>query len=100
MAKKTNTNEDLSWVLMSPRVTEKAAIQSSENVYTFNVHTDANKIQIKKAVAQFYQVTPERVNIIVNKPEKILGRNRRGGVKKGFKKALVYLPKGKTIAFA
>lgn len=101
MAKKTDiTKEDLSWVLKGVRLTEKTALQSADGVYTFNVHSDANKIQIKKAVAMYYDVQPEKVRIIVNKPEVILGRNRRGGIKKGFKKALVYLPKGQSIAIA
>lgn len=98
MAKKDTTiNEDLSWVLQGVRLTEKTALQSADGVYTFNVHKDANKIQIKKAVQEYYNVQPEKVRIIVNKPERILGRNRRGGMKKGFKKALVYLPKGQSI---
>ena len=101
MAKKdTMTNEDLSWVLTGLRVTEKSAIKSGDRVYTFNVHRDANKIQIKKAVAHYYKVTPTKVNVIMNKPEKIWGRNRRGGVKKAFKKAMVYLPEGQSIDFA
>ena len=100
MAKKDNmTNEDLSWVLSGLRVTEKSAIDSGNNVYTFNVSRDANKIQIKKAVAHYYNVTPIKVNTVTNKPEIILGRNRRGGVKKGFKKAMVFLPKGQSIDF-
>jgi large subunit ribosomal protein L23 len=98
--KKTNTQEDLSWVLQEPRLTEKAAMQSGDGVYTFNVRSDANKVQVKKAVQQYYDVTPEKVNIIVNKPEQILGRQRRGGVKKGFKKAMVFLKKGDKIEFA
>lgn len=101
MAKKQDIHaEDLSWVLKGVRLTEKTALQSAQGVYTFNVHKDANKIQIKKAVAKYYDVQPQKVRIIVNKPEVILGRNRRGGIKKGFKKALVYLPEGQSIAIA
>lgn len=92
-------SEDLSWVLQAPRLTEKAAIKTSDGVYTFNVHDDANKIQIKKAITAIYKVTPVKVNIIKNKPEKIFARGRRG-VKKGFKKAMVFLKKGDTIEFA
>jgi large subunit ribosomal protein L23 len=100
MAKKdTMTNEDLSWVLSGLRVTEKSAINSGDRVYTFNVNRDANKIQIKKAIAHYYKVTPVKINIILNKPEVILGRNRRGGIKKAFKKAMVYLPEGQSIDF-
>jgi large subunit ribosomal protein L23 len=95
-----NKNEDLSWVLQSPRLTEKAAVQSGDGVYTFNVRKDANKIQVKKAIQQHYNITPIKVNVAINKPEKILGRRRQGGTKKGFKKAMVFLKKGESINFA
>ncbi|MCD8494905.1 MAG: 50S ribosomal protein L23 [Candidatus Pacebacteria bacterium] len=98
--KNMQMNEDLSWVLQGVRLTEKTAIQSGDRVYTFNVHKDANKIQIKKAVQQYYNVQPEKVRVMINKPERILGRNRRGGMTKAFKKALVYLPEGQNIALA
>lgn len=90
--------EDVSWVLQSPRITEKAAIQTADGVYTFNVHDDANKILIKKAIKSLYKVEPIKVRMVRNKPERIFARGYRG-TKKGFKKAMVYLKKGDTIDF-
>jgi large subunit ribosomal protein L23 len=99
--KKTKTAEtqDLSWVLVGPRVTEKSAMISGENVITFDVAVKANKIQIKKAIQQTYKVTPEKVNVINQKPRKEMRRGRKVH-KAGTKKAMVYLKKGDSIELA
>lgn len=102
MAKETTQNavgEDFSWVLIAPHVTEKAAVQSGDGVYTFLIHADANKVQVKKAIQLYYKVSPEKVRVINMKPAQILGRNRQGGTKKAYKKAMVYLKKGDKIDF-
>ncbi len=91
--------QDLSWVLIDPRITEKAAMISGDNVYTFNVATRANKIQIKKAIKEQYKVTPKKVNIVVHKPRKVVKRGRKMH-QKGTKKAMVYLKKGDSIELA
>lgn len=85
--KNMQMNEDLSWVLQGVRLTEKTAIQSGDRVYTFNVHKDANKIQIKKAVQQYYNVQPEKVRVMINKPERILGRKPPWRHDQGFQKS-------------
>ncbi len=90
------TTEDLSWVLIKPRLSEKAAQVGSENIYTFNVSPDANKIQIKQAIYMYYKVMPTRVNVLNNKERNVVVRGKRG-VKSGFKKAMVHLKKGDTI---
>jgi len=93
------SNEDLSWVIMNPRVTEKAAMLTDGNTYTFDVATRANKVQIKKAVAQTYKVTPIAVNVIKQAPR---SETRRGRAvhRKAIKKAMVTLKKGDSIEFA
>lgn len=97
--KYVDINEDLSWVLIKPRLTEKAArLGSTDNVYTFNVDQRANKIQIKKAIQQYHKVTPLKVNIIVNNPRPRSFRGKKGTMA-GFKKAMVFLKKGDTIDF-
>ena len=93
---KNTTASDLSWVLIDPRVTEKSAMISGDNVYTFNVATAADKIQIKQAVALQYKVTPLSVNIVNQKPRSEMRRGRMAH-KKGTKKAMVTLKKGDTI---
>jgi hypothetical protein len=54
---KDNGGLDLSHVLIAPRITEKSAKQSEENVYAFEINARANKHQVAQAVAAFYKVT-------------------------------------------
>ncbi len=92
------TTSDLSWVLLSPRITEKSAYQSEDKIYIFNVHKSANKIQIKEAIMKKFDVTPIKINISKIKSKPI---NRRGikGKKSEGKKAFVYLSKKDSIQF-
>ncbi len=87
---------DLSWVIKKPRVTEKAAMLTSDKAYTFDVHPDANKIQIKQAIEQTYKVSPQKVNIVNQKARKEMKRGRKVH-KSGTKKAMVYLKEGDSI---
>lgn len=91
-------NGDLSWVLIGPRITEKAAMILGNNVFTFNVAIRANKIQIKKAIVAKYNVNPLKVNIIAQKPRKVIKRGKKAH-QSGTKKAMVFLKKGDTIEF-
>lgn len=97
--KEAKTVVDLSWVILSPRITEKAAMISTNNVFTFDVAVAANKIQIKKAITEKYGVTPVSVNVVNQKPRKEIKRGRKAH-KKGTKKAMVTLKKGDTIELA
>lgn len=92
------TSADLSWVLVSPRITERTAIQSEDKVFVFNVHVDSNKIQIKEAIKKQYNVVPEKVNIakIASKP--VFRKGVKGKKSQG-KKAYVYLNKKDSIQF-
>ena len=95
-ADKTAVNEDLSWVIVNPRITEKAAMISENNVYTFDVATRANKIQVKRAILAQYKVSPKKVNIIAAKSRKVMKRGRKVH-QASTKKAMVFLKKGDTI---
>lgn len=97
--KEAKKSEDLSWVIIAPRITEKAAMISANNVFTFDVAVAANKIQIKKAITVKYGVTPISVNVVNQKPRKEMKRGRKVH-KKGTKKAMVALKKGDTIELA
>lgn len=84
-------------VLLRPLVSEKASRQqSSVNQYFFEVAINSNKIEIAKAVEAAYGIRPIKVNII-----RLEGKSRRSGrtvgKQKNWKKAVVTLPKGKTI---
>lgn len=95
MAKKT--------ILIKPVISEKAeTLSETKNQYTFVVDKRANKIEIKKAVEDMYNVTVESVNTMVM-PAKMKNRNTRTSIIKGrvssYKKAVVSLPMGEVIDF-
>ena len=78
-------------VILSPIVTEKThKQQESANKYSFKIHKDANKNDVKQAIEFLYKVNPEGVNI-VNVVYK--GRNQRKLVRKSYKKAIKLLLK-------
>lgn len=87
---------DVYGILVKPLVTEKSAVAESTNKYSFMVKRTATKIQIKLAVESLYGVRPETVRVA-----NIQGRRVRFGRAMGrrsdYKKAVVSLPKGKTI---
>jgi large subunit ribosomal protein L23 len=83
-------------VLIRPVISEKSYEQITQNQYTFRVHKDAHKTQVRQAVEQLFDVKVERVNIIKVQPKP----KRRGtfkGTKPGWKKAVVQLRKGDSI---
>jgi large subunit ribosomal protein L23 len=85
-------------LVLGPRMTEKSAILSEKGVYTFNVKDEANKSEILKAIKALYKVTPVKISI-TQIAEKAVMRRGIPGVKRGGKKAVVYLKKGDKIAF-
>ncbi len=83
-------------VLISPVVSEKSYGQIVENRYTFKVHKDAHKTQIRQAVEEMFEVNVVRVNVIKVQPKP----KRRGmfqGTRPGWKKAIVELKAGEKI---
>ena len=88
-------------VLIKPILSEKANKQSEkQNRYTFVVDKKANKLEIKKAVEQFYGVQVSDVNTIVV-PSKAKSRYTKAGFisgrKPSKKKAIVTIAEGETI---
>ena len=92
---------DVSRVLHSPRITEKASMHMERSAYVFDIAQGANKKQIKDAIFAIYKVKPVKV-AIVNIRTKTTRNMRTGqtGVKGGGKKAYVYLKQGETITLA
>ncbi|MBU1289669.1 50S ribosomal protein L23 [Patescibacteria group bacterium] len=87
-------------VIKEPHITEKASYLGEQNKYAFKIYPKANKSEVKKAVEALYGTKVEKVNIIHSAPKKRrVGRSEgwRGGLKKGFKKAIVTLKKGEKI---
>src|ERR1700737_3227340 len=91
----------LSEVLVKPILTEKEKAQQEKlRRYAFKVARKANKLEIKKAVEDFYGVTVVDVNTAVV-PGKNKTRFTKAGYVQGrkpaFKKALVTVAEGETI---
>ena len=88
-------------VLARPRITEKASDLQGRNVYVFDVAQRATKRDIMLACKSLYSVTPRKV-AIVQVPTKYKRSMRTGkeGLKRGGKKAYVYLKAGETITTA
>jgi large subunit ribosomal protein L23 len=87
-------------VIIEPLVTEKSEqMKWEEGKYTFEVHMKANKVEIKQAVAQIYDVDVERVNTMIM-PAKFSGLpGRRRSIRNNvWKKAIVTLAAGQRIA--
>jgi large subunit ribosomal protein L23 len=91
----------LSEVLLKPILTEKANAQQDKlRRYAFKVARKANKLEIKKAIENFYGVTVTGVNTAVV-PGKNKSRFTKAGVisgrKPAYKKAYVTVAEGENI---
>lgn len=96
-AKKNQSEASAAYrVLLRPLVTEKGSHLGVENKYLFEVGYDTNKIEVGKAIEAAYGVKPTKVNIMKFDGKKV-SRGRNQGQRKRWKKAIVTLPKGKTI---
>ncbi len=84
-------------VLLENLISEKSTLLAARNKYLFKVHPKADKLQIKAAVEGYYGVRVVGVNTIKIHPKKRI-HGRTVGWKKGFKKAIVTLREGDTIA--
>jgi large subunit ribosomal protein L23 len=88
-------------VLIRPILTEKANAQQEKlRRYAFRVNTRANKLEIKKAVEEFYGITVVDVNTVIV-PGKARSRSTKAGLitgrKPGYKKALITVAVGESI---
>ncbi len=83
-------------IIIAPVITEKSASGANQNVYTFKVVKDANKIEIKKAIEAAFGVKVKNVNTLITK-----AKDRRVGKYTGktktYKKAIVTLADGEKI---
>ena len=86
-------------VIIRPIITEASMSRLADKKYTFEVASDANKIEIKKAVEEIFKVDVDKVNTI-----SVKSKNKRVGYHLGktseWKKAIVTLkPESKTSEF-
>jgi large subunit ribosomal protein L23 len=91
-------------IIIKPIVTEKQTIitKNNPNRFGFRVSPGANKLEIKKAVEDMYNVRVVSVNTM-NYSGKLKQRYTKSGVISGrqnsFKKAIVTLKEGDVIDF-
>ncbi len=90
-------------IILKPMVTEKMThLNEKLNRVGFIVDKKANKVEIKKAIEDFYNVKVLDVNTI-SYAGKVKSRYTKAGFIKGrtnaFKKAIVTLAKGENIDF-
>ena len=83
-------------VLIRPVISEKSYELITQNRYTFKVHPDAHKTQVRQAVQEMFDVTVVSVHIlkVQAKPKR---RGLSKGVRPGWKKAVVQLKQGDSI---
>lgn len=87
-------------IIKKPIVTEKAMRNNEKGQYVFSVDPNANKIEIKKAIEQLFEV-----NVISIRTANIKGKVRTRFTKKGLmhgttpkvKKAFITLKEGQSI---
>ena len=88
-------------ILIKPIVTEKSnKLTDQRRTYAFRVNRKANKLEIKKAVEDFYGITVVDVNTVVV-PGKSKSKFTKGGFisgrKPAYKKAYVSVAEGESI---
>jgi large subunit ribosomal protein L23 len=83
-------------VLIAPVVSEKSYGLLDNNKYTFIVHPDANKTEIKIAVEKVFNVKVTSVNTL-NRQGKARRTARGMGKRKDTKRAIVSLAEGHRI---
>jgi len=90
-------------IIIKPIVTEKMTeMGEKSNRYGFMVERTANKVEIKKAVEEMYNVTVVDVNTLIAAPKRMQRYTKSGvisGRKASYKKAIVTVANGETIDF-
>ncbi len=89
-------------VILRPVISEKSMDESQRGKYTFAVHDDATKVQIKAAVEELFKVQVTAINVLTTK-----ARQKRRGTRRGrivgwttpWRKAIVTLASGQKIEF-
>lgn len=89
-------------VIVRPIISEKSMDESGRGKYTFEVHGEASKVQVKTAVEELFKVEVTKVNVLTTK-----AKEKRRGTKRGriagwttpWRKAIVTLAAGHKIEF-
>ena len=85
-----------SQVIIRPVVSEKSYVLAAANRYTFRVHPDAHKTQIRQAVEALFDVhvLDVRTMSVKSKPKR---RGNTSGRTRTWKKAIVQVREGESI---
>jgi large subunit ribosomal protein L23 len=87
---------DLSQVVVRPVVSEKTYVLSAAGKYTFRVHPDAHRTQIRQAVEKMFDV-----KVVAVRTMSVKSKPKRRGVTRGrtrvWKKAIVEVAEGQSI---
>ena len=87
---------DPSQVIIRPVVSEKSYALAAADRYTFRVHPDAHKTQIRQAVESLFDVNVVEVRTITVRP-KPKRRGLTSGRTRSWKKAIVQVAPGQRI---
>ncbi len=87
---------DASQVIIRPVVSEKTYVLATADKYTFRVHPNAHKTQIRQAVEQLFDVSVVEVRTmsVKSKPKR---RGVTAGRTRSWKKAVVQVKAGDSI---
>ena len=83
-------------IIRRPVITEKSMTLAAYDTYTFEVDSRANKIEIREAIEDIFDVTVLKVNTTMVRPKK-RRYGRYEGMTRGWKKAVIRLKEGDKI---
>lgn len=89
-------------IVLRPVISEKSMDETNRGKYTFRVHSEANKLQVKEAIEELFKVEVASVNVLTTKAKEKVRSRRRGrtrGWTSPWKKAVVTLAPGQKIEF-
>ncbi|MBI2096455.1 MAG: 50S ribosomal protein L23 [Candidatus Taylorbacteria bacterium] len=92
----TEAAQKANFVIIRPRVTEKAGLLGKSGIYVFDVRPEATKAAVAKEIFEFYKVKPADVRLVNFPPKAVFTRGRRGRAGGG-RKAYVVLKKGDKL---
>ena len=87
---------DATQIIIRPIVSEKSYVRATAGKYTFRVHPDAHKTQIRQAVEELFDV-----KVLDVRTMSVKGKPKRRGFTKGhrrsWRKAIVQVREGDSI---
>ena len=75
VSSKVEHKSEYIWCIQNPRITEKATKLAEGNVYTFDVHKDANKQQVQFAIENLYNVHPTKIRMVTIPSVTVMKKN-------------------------